>query len=57
MAVSNAMAMGVSSVAEIPSVSPGSNTWAIISTNAVDNAFFTLACSMVANAVNNLIKL
>ena len=47
---------GHSSAAEI-SASRGSNTWTIISINAVDNAFFILACSMVANAVSKLIKL
>ena len=42
MAIYNAMAMYVSSAAEIRCVSPGSSTWAMISINAVYNAFFTL---------------
>ena len=49
-------AVDIGSAAEICSASTGLYTWTIISINAVDNPFFILAC-MVANAVNNLIKL
>ena len=50
-------AVDISSAAEIHYASTGSNSWAIIPINAVDNAFFSLACSMVANAVSSLVKL